>query len=114
MSECLFCKIIAKQIPAKIEYEDQEVLAIRDINPQAPVHILLIPKKHVERVADITEKDLPSIAGLVMRAKKMAEEKQVAEKGFRLVFNSGSDGGQTVFHIHLHLLAGRIMGWPPG
>ncbi len=114
MADCLFCKIVAKQIPAKLEYEDHEMVAIHDINPQAPYHVLLIPKEHIERIADITEQDLPIVGQLIFRARKIAEERKFSEKGFRLVLNSGAQGGQTVFHIHLHLLAGRQMHWPPG
>jgi len=112
--DCLFCKIVAKQIPAKLAYEDDEMVAIHDINPQAPLHILLIPQKHISRITDIAESDLDLLGHLIFRAKRIVEEKKMAEPGFRLVFNSGADGGQTVFHIHLHLLAGRHMGWPPG
>ena len=114
MSECLFCRIVSKQIPAKVEYEDADLVAIQDIHSQAPLHLLLIPKRHLAGIADMTEKDVRMIGQLVYRAKKIAEAKKVAESGFRLVFNSGSEGGQTVFHIHLHLLAGRQMTWPPG
>ncbi len=114
MTDCLFCKIVAKTIPAKIEYEDEHLVVIHDINPQAPFHRLLIPKQHIARIADVKESDLAMISRLIFQAKKIAESKKFSEAGYRLVFNSGADGGQTVFHIHLHLLAGRPMRWPPG
>lgn len=112
--DCLFCKIIAKSIPAKIEYEDDHLIAIHDINPQAPVHLLLIPKQHIARIADVTESGLAVVSRLIFQAKKIAETRKFSEAGYRLVFNSGAEGGQTVFHIHLHLLGGRPMKWPPG
>jgi histidine triad (HIT) family protein len=114
VSDCLFCRVIAKQIPAKVDYEDEQMIVIHDINPQAPIHLLLIPKKHIARIHDLAEPDLPLISRLIGKAKEIAERCQVGEKGYRLVFNSGLDGGQSVFHIHLHLLAGRHMSWPPG
>lgn len=112
--DCLFCKIIAKKIPAKIEYEDENLIVIHDINPQAPFHVLLIPKKHIKRIVDLQEPDLAFVSRLVYQAKILAEKNKFSEAGYRLVFNSGTDGGQSVFHIHLHLLAGRSMRWPPG
>lgn len=114
MPDCLFCKVVSRQIAAKWEYEDDEMVAIHDINPQAPLHILLIPRHHIARIADIKESDLGLLGRLVFRAKKIAEARKVVEPGFRLIFNSGPDGGQSVYHIHLHLLAGRHMDWPPG
>lgn len=114
MPDCLFCKIAAKEIPAKIEYEDDELVAISDINPQAPLHILIIPKEHIERIADITEGDMATVGKMVLLAKKLATKKGYAKKGFRTVFNSGPEAGQDVMHIHLHLLAGRKFKWPPG
>lgn len=114
MADCLFCKIIAKSIPSKVEYEDGDLVAIHDVNPQAPFHVLLIPKRHISRVVDVEESDLALIGRMIHRAKKIAEAREFSESGYRLIFNSGPDGGQTVFHIHLHLLAGRHMNWPPG
>jgi histidine triad (HIT) family protein len=111
---CLFCKIINKEIPAKILYENDTVLAFEDVNPQAPVHILVIPKKHIATTLDVTEEDNALIGELLQVANSLAREKGVAERGFRTVMNCNSDAGQTVFHIHLHLLAGRPMNWPPG
>ena len=111
--DCLFCKIIGKKIPAKIAYEDKEVVAFHDVNPQAPTHILFVPKKHIETVADVSEKD-PVVSVLSARAVQLAKQLEIAKEGFRLVINCGSGGGQTVFHLHLHLLGGRFMTWPPG
>ncbi len=111
---CLFCKIISKEIPAKIVYEDEHALAFEDINPQAPVHILVIPKKHISTSLDIAPEDYELIGKLIEIANKLARENSVAEKGFRVVLNCNREAGQTVFHIHLHLLGGRAMHWPPG
>jgi histidine triad (HIT) family protein len=111
---CLFCKIINREIPAKIVYEDDAVLAFEDINPQAPVHLLIIPKKHIATTLDMTEDDHVLIGQLLATANHLAMEKGVAEQGFRTVINCNRDAGQTVFHVHLHLLGGRPMSWPPG
>ncbi len=113
MSDCLFCRIIAKQIPAKIEYEDNSLVVIQDIHPQAPVHLLVISKKHIARVSDIEQKDCLLMGEMIFRAKVLACAKKL-EEGFRLVFNNGPKAGQSVFHVHLHLLGGRNMTWPPG
>jgi histidine triad (HIT) family protein len=114
MSDCLFCRIAAKKIPAKIIYEDAETVAFEDINPQAPVHVLIIPKKHISTALEIAEEDKGLIGHLFRVAAKIAGEKGIAERGFRLVVNTNSEAGQTVYHIHLHLLGGRHMHWPPG
>ena len=114
MSDCLFCKIINREIPADIIYEDDLVLAFSDINPQAPNHILIIPKKHIAKVSDLKEEEAHLIAQMVMAANKIAEEKGLTDKGFRIVLNCGKDAGQEVFHIHMHLLSGRKFTWPPG
>ena len=112
--DCLFCKIIDRKIPASIVYEDDRVLAFNDINPQAPTHVLVIPKRHIPTLNDLEPED-DSIAGeLVRRAGAIAKERGISAAGFRTVFNSGPAAGQTVFHIHLHLLGGRNMTWPPG
>jgi histidine triad (HIT) family protein len=111
---CLFCKIINREIPAKIVYEDDAVLAFEDINPQAPVHLLVIPKKHIATTLDMTEDDHALVGRLLATANRLAMEKGVAEQGFRTVINCNRDAGQTVFHVHLHLLGGRPMSWPPG
>lgn len=111
---CLFCKIVKKEIPAKTVYEDDEVLAFEDLNPQAPVHILIIPKKHIATSLDIQDEDNALIGRLFQAANRLAREKGVAEKGFRTVMNCNRGAGQSVFHIHLHLIAGRVLNWPPG
>ena len=111
---CLFCKIIQQEIPASIVYEDDNILAFEDVNPQAPVHILVIPKKHIATVLEIPPKDNELIGQLYQVASRIAQDRKIADNGFRLVMNCNSDAGQTVFHIHLHLLGGRPMTWPPG
>ncbi|SDU15124.1 histidine triad (HIT) family protein [Verrucomicrobium sp. GAS474] len=110
----LFEKIIAREIPANIIYEDDRVLAFRDISPQAPHHILVIPKKAIARIAEAGEEDEALIGHLLLTAAKVAKENGFAETGFRLVMNNGGDGGETVPHMHLHLLGGRPLAWPPG
>jgi histidine triad (HIT) family protein len=114
MSDCLFCKIVRKTIPAKITYEDNDVMAFEDINPQAPVHILVIPKKHVSTSLDITPEDHALVGKLFQAAASIARDRGIADRGFRLVMNTNAEAGQTVYHIHLHILGGRIMHWPPG
>ncbi len=114
MAETIFSKIIAREIPAVIEYEDDDVLAFRDISPQAPVHVIVIPKKHVATVNDIETGDAELIGKMVLAAQRIARDKGVDQSGYRLVMNCNSDGGQSVYHIHLHLLGGRAMNWPPG
>jgi len=114
MSDCLFCRIIRREIPASIVYEDERVLAFNDINPQAPLHALVIPKRHIERLTDLSPEDDATIGELARRAAAIARDKGYADGGFRTVFNTNADAGQTVFHVHLHLLAGRRLGWPPG
>ncbi|OFW20345.1 MAG: histidine triad nucleotide-binding protein [Acidobacteria bacterium RIFCSPLOWO2_02_FULL_65_29] len=111
---CLFCKIINREIPSSIVYEDDRLLAFNDINPQAPTHVLVIPKKHVESLNDLQPGDDELIGELVRRAAAIAGERGIAAGGFRTVFNTNRDAGQTVFHVHLHLLGGRNMAWPPG
>jgi histidine triad (HIT) family protein len=114
MENCLFCKIINKEIPADIVFENDEVLAFKDINPQAPTHILIIPKKHISTTNDIDNNDKNLMGELIITAKNIAKDMGFAENGYRLNINCGNDGGQEVGHIHLHLLAGRQMTWPPG
>jgi len=109
---CIFCKIIKKEVPSNIVYEDDQVLAFKDIHPAAPTHVLVIPKEHLETVWDIPAGD-PMISVLADRAIKIAGQMGLRE-GFRLVINNGDNGGQTVYHLHLHLLGGRFMAWPPG
>lgn len=112
MSECLFCRIIKKEIPAKIVHEDTETLAFRDINPQAPTHILIVPKKHISQIDTIGSNDVLLVGKLHLTANQIAKKEGM--KDFRLVINNGPSAGQSVFHIHLHLLAGRPFAWPPG
>ncbi|MDA8106722.1 MAG: histidine triad nucleotide-binding protein [Nitrospiraceae bacterium] len=114
MSDCLFCRIIAKKTPAKIIYDEEDVTAFEDVNPQAPVHTLIVPKKHLSTTLDIMEEDNELIGRLFMVANRVAMEKGIAERGFRLVMNTNPEAGQSVYHIHLHLLGGRPMHWPPG
>ncbi|MDP2168622.1 MAG: histidine triad nucleotide-binding protein [Thermodesulfovibrionales bacterium] len=112
--DCLFCKIAQKKIPAKIIYEDEHAVAFEDINPQAPVHALIIPKKHISTGLDLKEEDNALVGHLFQVASRIAREKGIAERGFRLVTNTNAESGQSVFHIHIHLLGGRRMHWPPG
>lgn len=115
MADCIFCKIASKEIPANIVYEDELVIAFKDLEPQAPVHVLVIPKKHVESVAKLTAADKDLAAHILTEVvPKLSDDLGVAENGFRLVANTGDDGGQTVKHLHFHLLGGRFMKWPPG
>ena len=114
MSDCLFCKIGSGQIPAKVILQDDEVLAFDDINPQAPVHVLVIPKRHVAVLNDAGAGDPPLLGRLLETAALVARKKGIADSGYRVVVNQGRDGGQTVFHLHLHVMGGRHMTWPPG
>ena len=112
--DTIFGKIIRKEIPAQIVYETEDVLAFRDISPVAPVHVLIIPKKPVASVAHATEEDAPLLGKLMLAAAEVARREGLLENGYRVVTNIGSDGGQTVFHLHLHVIGGRQMEWPPG
>ncbi len=114
MTDCLFCKIIKREIPGSIVYEDDRLLAFNDINPQAPTHVLLVPKRHIESLNDLAPGDDQIVGELARRAAAIAKERGIAAGGYRVVFNTNRDAGQTVFHIHLHLLGGRSMKWPPG
>jgi len=114
MTECLFCRIIAREIPAAIVYEDDRVLAFNDIKPQAPTHVLVIPKRHIASLNDLADGDDRIVGEVIRRAAAIAQERGIAASGYRAVFNTNADAGQQVFHIHLHLLGGRPMGWPPG
>ena len=109
MSDCLFCKIANKEIPAKITYEDETILAFADINPQAPVHLLVIPKQHIARISDLSEQTAGLAGQLVLRANQLAKDLSISEPGYRLVFNCNPGAGQTVYHLHLHLLGGRVL-----
>ena len=110
----LFTKIINREIPADIIYEDDDVIAFNDINPQAPIHLLIVPKKEIKTLNDLNESDKEIVGKLFITAKNLARKLNIDKKGYRTVFNCNEDGGQTVFHIHLHLLGGRQLGWPPG
>jgi histidine triad (HIT) family protein len=114
MSDCLFCNIVNNKINASITYQDETVIAFKDINPKAPHHILIIPRKHIATINDISEQDTALIGKLVQTAKKIAQQLNIADNGYRLVFNCNQDGGQEVYHIHLHLLGGCQLHWPPG
>ena len=111
---CLFCKIVDGEIPAKIVYNDEQIMAFADIAPRAPTHLLIIPKKHIATINDAQENDADLLGNLILTAKKLAKEHGLDESGYRLVFNINSQGGQEVYHIHLHLLGGRQLTWPPG
>jgi histidine triad (HIT) family protein len=114
MSDCIFCKIVAGEIPADKVYESDTVIAFRDIEPQAPKHLLVIPKQHVATLNDLDEGTVGLVGELYLAAKQVAADEGVAESGYRTLINCNEDGGQDVFHVHLHLMAGRRMGWPPG
>lgn len=114
MNDCLFCKMIAGEIPCNIVYENESVFAFRDIDPKAPTHILLIPRKHIRSINELGESDQTLAGELLLIAKKIAKDEGIDESGFRTIFNTNSDGGQTVFHMHMHILGGRKMAWPPG
>jgi histidine triad (HIT) family protein len=114
MENCLFCKIANGAIPSNIVYQDENVVAFVDINPQAPKHILLIPRQHIDSMADLTLDDGPILAQLFTTAQKLAIEMSIDESGYRFVSNVGPDSGQSVFHLHFHLLGGRKFRWPPG
>ena len=113
-NDCLFCKIAAGDIPAKVVHETDEVIAFRDINPQAPTHVLIIPKRHIATINDLDEGDLETVGRLYLAAGEIAAAEGIAEPGYRAVMNCNAAAGQTVFHLHLHLLGGRDLGWPPG
>jgi histidine triad (HIT) family protein len=114
MSDCLFCKIIARDIPGQIVFEDDDLLVFKDINPQAPLHVLIIPRKHIATLNDLTAADDALVGSMFRRAAALAKEHAYSDRGYRTVFNCNREAGQTVFHIHLHLLAGRGLTWPPG
>lgn len=111
---CIFCKIATQEIPAKVVYEDEKVIAFHDINPQAPYHILVIPKKHLSTLLELTEEDKELIGHIYLVINLIAKDLGFAERGYRVVVNCKEEAGQTVFHLHFHVLAGRGMGWPPG
>ncbi len=114
MVDCIFCKIVNKEIAADLVYEGENIVAFNDINPQAPIHILLIPKNHYASLNDIPEGKKAVLSSILLKARQIAEEKGFAQNGYRIVLNTARDSGQDVYHIHFHLLAGRQMKWPPG
>lgn len=114
MDDCIFCKIIAGDIPADIVYQDEHVLAFRDLNPKAPTHALVISRRHISTLNDLTDDDAELIGRMHLAARTVAEQDGIAELGYRTVFNCNEAAGQTVFHIHLHVMGGRRMTWPPG
>ena len=114
MSECLFCKIVAGTIPAAFVYEDEMVVAFDDVNPQAPAHTLVIPRKHVASIAELQDSDVELLGRLLLAGNKISKLKGIADAGYRVVINTGAHGGQSVFHLHLHVLGGRHLTWPPG
>ena len=112
--ECLFCKILRGEVPASMVFEDAEMIAFNDINPQAPTHVLIVPRRHIPTLNDLTEENDGLIGRMMRRAAAIAETRGFSERGYRTVFNCNREAGQTVFHIHLHVLGGRRFGWPPG
>ena len=114
MDDCLFCKMVSGEIKPDLVYETDQVIAFRDINPQAPLHALVIPRKHIATINDAEPADAALLGQMVLAAQQIASDEGYAEPGYRLAMNCNADAGQTVFHIHLHLLAGRQLGWPPG
>lgn len=114
MSDCLFCKFVAGEIEPDVVYQDEDVLAFRDIDPRAPTHVLVVPKRHIATLNDLQPADAELVGKLYLAAAKIAADEGFAETGYRTVINCNADAGQTVFHVHLHLLGGRAMHWPPG
>jgi histidine triad (HIT) family protein len=114
MQSCIFCRIVERTSPARIVFEDDEILALEDAHPKAPVHILIIPRKHLASLKDATPEDVPLLGRLLLVATQLARERGFESRGYRTVINAGSWGGQTVSHLHIHLLAGRVFHWPPG
>jgi histidine triad (HIT) family protein len=114
MSDCIFCKIIAGEIPATVVHETDDVLAFRDLGPQAPTHVLVIPKRHIATINDMQDSDAELVGKLYLAAQKVAADEGISESGYRTVMNCNEGAGQTVFHMHLHVLGGRPMTWPPG
>lgn len=110
MEECVFCKIVDKQISSDILYEDEEMTVFRDIKPKAPIHLLVVPKKHIATINDTVEDDIPLMGKMINRARIMATEQGVGESGYKLIFNCGPEGGQVVYHVHLHILGGKLLG----
>lgn len=114
MSDCLFCKMASGEIQPDVVYQDDDVIAFRDINPQAPTHVLIIPRKHIATINELEQEDAALVGKLALVAKQVASDEGIAESGYRVLMNCNEGAGQTVFHIHLHVLGGRRMHWPPG
>lgn len=114
MSDCLFCKILDGEIPCDKVFENDHVIAFRDVNPQAPTHVLVIPRKHISTINDLTSDDKNIVGEMMLAAQEVAKQEGIEESGYRLIMNCNEGAGQTVFHIHLHILGGRRMNWPPG
>ena len=114
MADCLFCRIVAGGIPASIVFENDQVVAFKDITPRAPTHVLIIPRRHIASLNELAPDDDALVGEMVRTAAAIAKDQGLSERGYRTVFNCNADAGQTVFHIHLHLLGGRTMAWPPG
>lgn len=112
--DCVFCQIVDKKMSSEMIYEDDGLVAFHDINPQAPSHILIVPKKHIPRLSLMEDDDAPLLGKMVALAKNIAKDNHFGDKGFRIAINEGKDGGQTIFHLHMHLLSGRRLMWPPG
>jgi histidine triad (HIT) family protein len=113
-SDCIFCRIASGEIQADVVHETERVIAFRDLDPRAPVHVLIIPRRHIASVTELTEADVSVMGELFIAARQVAEQEDVAESGYRLVMNAGKNGGQSVGHVHLHVLGGRRLTWPPG
>jgi histidine triad (HIT) family protein len=113
MSDCIFCKIVSGDIPAQKVFENEHVVGFKDLNPVAPLHVLVIPKKHISTINDIEQEDAELVGQMYLAAKQIAADNGLSERGYRTTMNCNADAGQTVFHIHLHLLGGQAMGWPP-
>lgn len=114
MTDCLFCRVVAGEIPAGIVYQDDSLVAFKDINPQAPLHLLIVPRRHISSLNDLRPDDDALVGSMFRRAAALARDHGFHDRGYRTVFNTNREAGQTVFHVHLHLLAGRGLGWPPG
>jgi histidine triad (HIT) family protein len=114
MADCLFCKVVAGQVPATVVFQNDHVVAFQDITPRAPTHLLIVPRRHIATLNELSPEDDALVGEMVRAAAAIAKEQRLAERGYRTVFNCNADAGQTVFHIHLHLLGGRPMTWPPG
>jgi len=114
MADCLFCKVVAGQVPATLVFQNDHVVAFKDLTPRAPTHVLIVPRRHIATLNELSPEDDPLVGEMVRAAAAIAKEQGLSERGYRTVFNCNAEAGQTVFHLHLHLLGGRPMTWPPG